>query len=243
MNRKLKPKYITEDFLDQRLEKFSRKLSTTIIKSIEKSTKKTIDASILNFKNEYVIPMFEITHKHMATKDDLKRFATKEDFKSCATKDDLNRFATKEDFKSCATKDDLNRFATKEDFKSCATKDDLNRFATKEDFKSCATKDDLNRFATKDDLNRFATKDDLNCFATKEDLNHFTNKSEFEELKMEVRKTGIIVEVMQKDLKAVASIASVILEHQELHKRHDKRLDAIEKNITVITTALRKKDV
>ncbi len=43
---------------------------------------------------------------HMATKEDLERFATKEDLNE--VKEDLKRFATKEDLKRFATKEDLN---------------------------------------------------------------------------------------------------------------------------------------
>ena len=69
----------------------------------------------------------------LATKDDLKNFATKDDLrealKAYATKDDL-----KEALKAYPTKDDL-----REALKAYATKDDL-----KEALKAFATKDDLN---------------------------------------------------------------------------------------------------
>ena len=54
---------------------------------------------------------------------------------SVATKDDLARFATKDDLKGFAVKDDLARFATKDDLKGLATKQDLERFATKDDLR------------------------------------------------------------------------------------------------------------
>lgn len=62
--------------------------------------------------------------QEVATKEDLKIFATKEDIEKLrsemATKEDLKAFATKEDIErlrsEMATKEDLNLFATKEDF-------------------------------------------------------------------------------------------------------------------------------
>ncbi len=60
-------------------------------------------------------------------------FATKEDLKN-----ELKRFATKEDLERFATKEDL-----REELKAYATKEDLERFATKEELKRFATKKDL----------------------------------------------------------------------------------------------------
>jgi hypothetical protein len=94
----------------------------------------------------------------MATKDDLKGFATKDDIKSIRSE-----MATKDDFKEFAKKSDLKQFATKDDLKKFGTKDDLKKFATKDDFKDFAKKEDLKSFATKDDLNGFMTKDDLDA--------------------------------------------------------------------------------
>jgi hypothetical protein len=80
--------------------------------------------------------------QEVATKEDLKIFATKEDIEKLrsemATKEDLKAFAAKEDIErlrsEMATKEDLKAFATKEDLKAFATKEDLRAFATKEDF-------------------------------------------------------------------------------------------------------------
>ena len=69
--------------------------------------------------------MISYVVENMATKDDLKGFATKDDIKNMATKDDLKGFATKDDIKNMATKDDLKGFATKDDLKNFATKDDV----------------------------------------------------------------------------------------------------------------------
>ncbi len=57
----------------------------------------------------------------MATKDDLKGFATKEDIASIRM--DMSGFATKEDIASIRM--DMSGFATKDDLKGFATKDDL----------------------------------------------------------------------------------------------------------------------
>ncbi len=44
---------------------------------------------------------------HLATRDDLRTFATGLDLDKLATKDDLCNFATKDDLRNFATKDDL----------------------------------------------------------------------------------------------------------------------------------------
>ena len=62
---------------------------------------------------------------HLATRDDLRTFATGLDLDKLATKDDLRNFATKDDLRNFATKDDLCNFATKDDLRNFATKDDL----------------------------------------------------------------------------------------------------------------------
>ena len=62
---------------------------------------------------------------HLATRDDLRTFATGLDLDKLATKDDLRNFATKDDLRNFATKDDLRNFATKDDLRNFATKDDL----------------------------------------------------------------------------------------------------------------------
>jgi hypothetical protein len=76
--------------------------------------------------------------------------------------------ASKDDLRNFATKDDLEAFAKRYDFESFATKDDLEAFAKRYDFESFATKDDLNAFAKKDDIGKFATKDDV--FSVKVEL-------------------------------------------------------------------------
>ena len=95
--------------------------------------------------------LLQIVHKldHMATKEDIVNFATKDDLR--ASIDEV-----KAEFN-----DKLSNFATKDDLANFATKDDLANFATKDDLANFATKDDLANFATKDDLANFATKDDL----------------------------------------------------------------------------------
>ena len=93
---------------------------------------------------------------NVATKDDLKQLATKQDIKRLE-----DTMATKEDLKQLATKQDLDqlkkwaeeKFVTKEDLKQYATKQDLetaveqlraeirrieNRMATKEQFETIA---------------------------------------------------------------------------------------------------------
>ncbi len=62
---------------------------------------------------------------HLATRDDLRTFATGLDLDKLATKNDLCNFATKDDLRNFATKDDLCNFATKDDLRNFATKDDL----------------------------------------------------------------------------------------------------------------------
>ena len=126
----------------------------------------------------------------MATKEDLKAFATKEDLK--AIKDEM------------ATKDDLKAFATKEDLKAFATKEDLKAFATKEDLKAFATKEDLKAFATKDDLKAFATKEDLKDFATKEDFLEFESRlsSTVDRIREGVRLSLFEVEQELRDIKS-----------------------------------------
>nr|WP_261310639.1 PD-(D/E)XK nuclease family protein [Saccharolobus shibatae] len=103
----------------------------------------------------------EETKKIMATKQELEEIknvmATKEDLKGMATKEDLKTMATKEDLKGMATKEDLKTMATKEDLKGMATKEDLKTMATKEDLKGMATKEDLKTMATKEDLKRLET--------------------------------------------------------------------------------------
>eukprot|EP00635_Sarcinochrysidales_sp_CCMP3193_P007917 CAMPEP_0118896436 /NCGR_PEP_ID=MMETSP1166-20130328/4302_1 /TAXON_ID=1104430 /ORGANISM="Chrysoreinhardia sp, Strain CCMP3193" /LENGTH=219 /DNA_ID=CAMNT_0006835493 /DNA_START=78 /DNA_END=737 /DNA_ORIENTATION=+ len=71
-----------------------------------------------------------------AIKDDVSKII-KEEFKlaNVAIKDDLAKFATKDEIK-----DDLAKFATKDDLAKFATKDDLAKFATKDDLAKFATK-------------------------------------------------------------------------------------------------------
>ena len=101
--------------------------------------------------------LLQIVHKldHMATKEDIVNFATKDDLRASIDEvkaefnDKLSNFATKDDLR--ASIDEV-----KAEFN-----DKLSNFATKDDLANFATKDDLAIFATKDDLANFATKDDL----------------------------------------------------------------------------------
>ena len=96
--------------------------------------------------------------KIFATKDDLERFATKEDLDQR-----LERYPTKDDLEKS-----LERYATKDDLV-----ENLERYATKDDLV-----ESLERYATKDDLveslERYATKDDLvenlERYATREEI-------------------------------------------------------------------------
>ena len=74
--------------------------------------------------NEVVVTEYS----ELATKSDLERFLTREEFFEV-----LGKLATKEDLTRFATKEDLTRFATKEDLTHFATKEDLTHFATKAD--------------------------------------------------------------------------------------------------------------
>ena len=77
--------------------------------------------------------LLQIVHKldHMATKEDIVNFATKDDLRASIDEvkaefnDKLSNFATKDDLANFATKDDLANFATKDDLANFATKDDL----------------------------------------------------------------------------------------------------------------------
>ena len=77
--------------------------------------------------------LLQIVHKldHMATKEDIVNFATKDDLRASIDEvkaefnDKLSNFATKDDLANFATKDDLASFATKDDLANFATKDDL----------------------------------------------------------------------------------------------------------------------
>jgi len=72
--------------------------------------------------------LLEFIKDTVATKDDLKQYATKTDLEQFATKDDLKQYATKTDLEQFATKDDLKQYATKTDLEQFATKDDLKEF-------------------------------------------------------------------------------------------------------------------
>ena len=69
--------------------------------------------------------LLQIVHKldHMATKEDIVNFATKDDLRASIDEvkaefnDKLSNFATKDDLANFATKDDLASFATKDDLK------------------------------------------------------------------------------------------------------------------------------
>ncbi|MEM1546966.1 MAG: hypothetical protein QXP91_11015, partial [Candidatus Methanomethylicia archaeon] len=96
----------------------------------EKRRRKVIETRMIETEDIMILSIVRLNHEvmeimsKMATKDDLKGMATKEDIKNMATKDDLKGMATKEDIKNMATKDDLKGMATKEDIKNMATKDD-----------------------------------------------------------------------------------------------------------------------
>ncbi|GAB4220055.1 MAG: hypothetical protein Kow00102_05870 [Spirochaetota bacterium] len=91
------------------------------------------EKGIARLLKEIISDELKIIRAEMATKDDLKAFATKDDVNAIRAE-----MAKKEDLKVFATKDDVNamraEMATKEDFKAFATKEDLKNFATKEDF-------------------------------------------------------------------------------------------------------------
>ena len=93
--------------------------------------------------------LLQIVHKldHMATKEDIVNFATKDDLRASIDEvkaefnDKLANFATKDDLRASIDEvkaefnDKLSNFATKDDLANFATKDDLANFATKDDLK------------------------------------------------------------------------------------------------------------
>ena len=93
--------------------------------------------------------LLQIVHKldHMATKEDIVNFATKDDLRASIDEvkaefnDKLSNFATKDDLRASIDEvkaefnDKLSNFATKDDLANFATKDDLANFATKDDLK------------------------------------------------------------------------------------------------------------
>lgn len=90
-------------------------------------TKELRESGFAEPQAEAIVVAFGAIAGNVATKDDLKDFATKDDLKALeekmATKDDLKNFATKDDLKALeekleekmATKDDLKHFATQAD--------------------------------------------------------------------------------------------------------------------------------
>jgi hypothetical protein len=124
--------------------------------------------------------------ERFATKDDIKRLesvmATKEDLKQYATKQDLEqlkkwaeeRFVTREHFDAVIKRLE-GQMATKEDLKQYATKQDLEtaveqlRAEIRRIEGIMATKEDLKRMATKEDLkhieNKMATKEQIEAIA------------------------------------------------------------------------------
>jgi hypothetical protein len=124
---------------------------------------------------------------NVATKEDLKQLATKQDIKrledNMATKEDLKQFATKQDLETAV--EQLKRWA-EEKF---ATKEDLKQFATKQDLEQLK-KWAEEKFATKQDLEqlkrwaeeRFVTKEYFDAvikriedrMATKEQIESIT---------------------------------------------------------------------
>ena len=99
---------------------------------------------------------------NVATKEDLKQLATKQDIKrledKMATKEDLKQFATKQDL------DQLKKWAEE-------------KFATKQDLETAV--EQLKRWAEE----RFVTKEDLKQYATKQDL-----ETAVEQLRAEIRR-------------------------------------------------------
>jgi len=82
----------------------------------------------------------------MLTKSDLNQISgivqnvVKREVSGLVTKDEARKFATKQDLKNLVTKDEAKNFATKQDLKGLVTKEDAKNFATKKDIKKLETK-------------------------------------------------------------------------------------------------------
>jgi hypothetical protein len=72
-----KPKYVTEDYLDQKLDQFTDKFK----KILEEKLATHFEKNFRDFKSNVIMPLFEITHRHMATKEDIKQLTTKAESK------------------------------------------------------------------------------------------------------------------------------------------------------------------
>jgi hypothetical protein len=147
---------------------------------------------------------------NVATKEDLKQLATKQDIKrledQMATKEDLKQYATKEDLEHLK-KWAEEKFATKQDLEELK-KWAEERFVTKEHF-DAVVKELKEIMATKEDLKQYATKQDLetaveqlraeikrieSVMATKEDIKRIEDKmatkEQFEALAISVEESG-----------------------------------------------------
>lgn len=115
-----------------------------------------------------------------------------EKFRKAATKDDLDRFATKEDLGGLQrnTQDNF-----KKSFEIFATKEDLDRFATKEDLNELALK-----FVTLEEFDQFRTEVRQEFTALRETVQSLTNsvdklvKAVSEWIQKIAEKTGVQLE-------------------------------------------------
>ena len=157
----------------------------------------------------------------MATKEDLKAFATKEDLK--AIKDEM---ATKDDLKAFATKEDLKAFATKEDLKAFATKDDLKAFATKEDLKDFATKEDFLEFESRlsSTVDRIREGVRLSLFEVEQELRDIKSKLRFYDFDYISRQNDAMIKIL-KDLYEEKTFMTGRI------KDHESRLEIIESKL------------
>ena len=158
----------------------------------------------------------------MATKEDLKAFATKEDLK--AIKDEM---ATKDDLKAFATKEDLKAFATKEDLKAFATKDDLKAFATKEDLKDFATKEDFLEFESRlsSTVDRIREGVRLSLFEVEQELRDIKSKLRFYDFDYISRQNDAMIKIL-KDLYEEKTFMTGRI------KDHESRIEVIESKLS-----------
>ncbi|MBC7189625.1 hypothetical protein H5U35_05360 [Candidatus Aerophobetes bacterium] len=130
------------------------------------------EKTLLEIVKKAVREEFNLFKQEVATKEDLKAFATKEDLKALraemATKEDLKAFATKEDLKELR-----EEMATKEDLKAFATKEDLNKLRAEFIYEIKYIKSEM---VTRDDLKIYITKEDFNMYieAISERLERFS---------------------------------------------------------------------
>ena len=96
--------------------------------------------------------------------------ATKEELKGYATKEELKTLSTPVSTEGLATKEELNGYARSEALNALATKEELSGYARAESLNTLATKDELTTLATKEELNGYVRTDTLSTIATKEEV-------------------------------------------------------------------------